>query len=189
MSRLFGKAVHAAYVVPDIQAAMADFLDRSFGPFYLMDHITPDARYRGERNNPCISAAFFNSGDMQMELLQPHDETPTAYREYLSRHPEGGLHHIAYWVESLDGAMKEAAAQGFDFTVVQEFIYPDGTPYEIYVERTGKPDGPLVQLMIDSPVRAFFNRVAADAVDWDGADPIRDALPVLGESMDLTPGA
>ena len=28
MSRLFGKAVHAAYVVPDIQAAMQEFIDQ-----------------------------------------------------------------------------------------------------------------------------------------------------------------
>jgi catechol 2,3-dioxygenase-like lactoylglutathione lyase family enzyme len=186
MSRLFGKAVHAAYVVPDIQAAMQDWLERGFGPFYLMDHITPDARCRGERNNPCISAAFFNSGDMQIELLQPHDETPTAYREYLARHPEGGLHHIAYWADTLEGALDHAAKKGFEFTVVQEFIYPDGTPYEIYVEPKGKPDGTLVQLMIDSPVRGFFDHVTAEAAKWDGSEPIRDALPILGD-MDLNP--
>lgn len=180
MSRLFGKAVHTAYVVPDIGKAMQQFLDRGFGPFYLMDHITPDARFRGQRNTPCISAAFFNSGDLQIELLQPHDDTPSAYREYLARHPEGGMHHIAYWADTLENALNSAKAQGFDFTIVQEFIYPDGTPYEIYVEPAGQPDGPLVQLMIDSPVRGFFDQVTANCANWDGCDPIRDGIPLLG---------
>ena len=72
MSRFFGDAVHAAYVVPDIKAAMQAWLDLGCGPIYLMDHVNPDARYRGVRNNPCISAAILNSGSMQIELLQPH---------------------------------------------------------------------------------------------------------------------
>jgi len=187
MSRLFGPAVHAAYVVPDIQVAMQEFIDHGFGPIWLMDHITPDARHRGARNNPCISAAFFNSGDMQMELLQPHDDTPSAYREYLERNPKGGLHHIAYWADTLEGAMQDAAAQGFDFNIVQEFIYPDGTAYEIYVERAGNPDALLVQLMIDSPVRAFFKGVYDSAQNWNGDEPIRDALKLLGSEMELKP--
>lgn len=185
MSALFGDAVHLAYVVPDIQVAMRQYTDRGFGPIYLLDRIASDAICRGERCNPCISAAFFNSGNVQIELIQPHDNTPNAYREYLEHNPQGGLHHIAYWTEDFEAALANAAAKGFHFSVVQEFVLPDGTPYEIYVELDAPTPGPLVQLMVESPVRAFFERVAGDAATWDGKDPIRDGLPILAASMDL----
>ncbi|MBK8272966.1 MAG: hypothetical protein IPK89_08335 [Sphingomonadales bacterium] len=82
MSRFFGDAVHAAYVVPDIKAAMQAWLDLGCGPIYLMDHVNPDARYRGGRNNPCISAAILNSG-------QHADQVASAARRYAVR-----LHRI-----------------------------------------------------------------------------------------------
>lgn len=187
MSRLFGKAVHAAFVVPDIKAAMQEVIDDGIGPFYLMDHITPDARYRGTRNNPCISAAFVNSGDMQFEFIQPHDDTPSAFREFLERKPEGGLHHIAYWVDDIGDAVKDAQGQGFACNTVQEFVHPDGTAYEIYLEPLGKPEAKLIQIMVDSPVKAFFEGVRQAAESWDGSNPVRDALELLGPEMDLRP--
>jgi catechol 2,3-dioxygenase-like lactoylglutathione lyase family enzyme len=185
VSRLFGNAVHAAFIVPDIKAAMQEVIDDGIGPFYLMDHITPDASYRGTRNNPCISAAFVNSGDMQLEFIQPHDDTPSAFREFLARKPEGGLHHIAYWVDDIGEAVKSAEAKGYRFNTVQEFVNPDGSAYEIYLEPVGKPDAKLIQIMVDSPVKAFFANVRMAAENWDGSEPVRDALDLLGPEMDL----
>jgi len=188
MSRIFGDAVHAAFVVPDIHAAMQELIDDGVGPFYLMDHISPDARFRGQRNNPLISAAFGNSGSMQVEFIQTHDDTPSAYREYLQKNPQGGLHHLAYWVKDFDEAFALAATKGYHFNTVQEFIYPDGSAFEIYVEPVGRPDARLVQLMVPNPVEAFFNGVRAAADNWDGSDPVRDAFTLMGSEIDLHAG-
>ena len=188
MSRIFGDAVHAAFVVPDIKAAMQELIDDGVGPFYLMDHISPDARFRGERNNPLISAAFVSSGGMQIEFIQTHDDTPSAYRELMLRNPVGGLHHLAYWVSDFDEAFALAASKGYHFNTVQEFIYPDGSPFEIYVEPVGKPDARLIQLMVPNPVKDFFEGVEAAARNWDGTDPVRDAFTLMSSDLDLHAG-
>ena len=185
MGRFFGDAAHAAYVVPDIQAALQSWLDLGCGPIYLMDHVRPDARYRGMRNNPCISAAILNSGTLQIELLQPHDDTPSAYTEFLARMPHGGLHHIAYWVDDFASAIARSGKEGVFLDVVQEFIDPEGTAFEIYVERAGQPDPVLAQLMLKGPVEALYNGVRDAAQGWDGRAPIRDALGLLGDTPDL----
>lgn len=185
MSRFFGDAVHAAYVVPDIKAAMQSWLDLGCGPIYLMDHVKPDARYRGTRNNPCISAAILNSGSMQIELIQPHDDVPSAYAELLARAPQGGLHHLAYWVDDFTAVIARAADEGVILDVVQEFIDSEGTAFEIYVERRGQADPVLAQLMLPSPVSALYDGVRDAAKGWNGKDAIRDALDLLGGALDL----
>lgn len=187
LSRFFGDAVHAAYVVPDIQVAMQSWLELGCGPIYLMDRVRPDARYRGVSNNPCISAAILNSGSMQIELIQQHDATPSAYTEFLARTPQGGIHHLAYWVEDFAAIIARAAEHDVMLDVVQEFVEPDGTAFEIYVERAGRADPLLAQLMLNGPSKALYDGVRDAARNWDGATPIRDALELLGSGLDLHP--
>ncbi len=184
MSRHFGKAEHSAYVVPDFYAAVQRLLDAGIGPVFVMDHIRVAARYRGERHDPLFSAAFCYSGGIQFEFLAQHDETPSAYKEFIERNPAGGLHHTAYFTpEGFDGALANAKARGADFDIVQEFITPEGTPYEIYVEAKGKADPLLAQLMIAGPMEPFFAEMERIAADWDGSDPIRDALTMIPPEM------
>jgi hypothetical protein len=183
MSRHFGKAVHAGFVVPDVEAVIQRTLASGVGPFNVMRGIRVAARYRGQRHDPLIMAAFVFSGTMEYEFVQQHDATPSAYAEFLDRHPEGGLHHLAYFCTTFDDALGHAEGQGTEFEVVQEFITPDGVPYEIYVQPKGSPDALLSQLMIPSPFGHFFEDMEATAATWSGHDPIRDALELLPSEM------
>ena len=108
MSQYFGKAVHAAFVVPDIDKAIHRMLDSGIGPVYGMRRIRVAARFRGIRNDVLITAAFVYSGAMQYECVQQHDATPSAYTEYLERHPEGGFHHLAYFCDGAYGIQAAA---------------------------------------------------------------------------------
>jgi Glyoxalase/Bleomycin resistance protein/Dioxygenase superfamily len=183
MSRLFGKAVHAAFVVPDLEREMRRLLTSGEGPFFVMRGIRVASRYRGRRHDPLFSAAFVYSGEMQYEFVEQHDDTPSAYREFLLRHPEGGLHHLAYFCKSFEEAFRSAEERGTKFQVVQEFIYPDDSPYELYIEPAEAPDPVLMQLMIPSPVGSLFDSMHRIAADWDGREPIRDALAMLPVEM------
>lgn len=183
MSRLFGKAVHAGFTVPDVDAAIARMLAIGVGPAYTMRRIRVPARYRGERHDVLISAAFVYSGTMQYEFVQQHDATPSAYLEHLERHPQGGLHHLAYFCDSFDAAFTEAAQAGCELAVVQEFIGADEAPYEMYTEPKNGADPVLIQLMIPSPIAAMFDEMERVAADWDGSAPVRDALALLPPEM------
>jgi catechol 2,3-dioxygenase-like lactoylglutathione lyase family enzyme len=183
VSQFFGEALHAAFVVPDIESALKRMLLSGVGPLFMMDRIRVPGRYRGRRHDVLITAGFVFSGTMQYEFVQQHDATPSAYLEFLERHPGGGLHHLAYSCDSFDRALKRAAAQGQAFDIVQEFITPEEHPYEIYVEPAGAPDPLLVQLVLPGPFGSFFQQMQEIAASWQGEEPRRDALALLPPQM------
>lgn len=184
MSRFFGKAEHVAFVVPDIDAAIERLLQSGIGPVFTMRRIRVPARYRGARSDPLFSAAFAYSGGLQIELLCQHDETPSAYLEYIQRNPGGGMHHSAYFCDGFDAVLGEAADRGQTFDIVQEFIDPiSGDAYEIYVEPRGQSDPLLAQLMIKGPMEPFFAEMERVAATWDGSEPERNALALIPPEM------
>lgn len=184
MSRLFGKAVHAGFVVPDLDRELDRLVASGIGPVFVMRRIRVPARHRGVRHDVLISAAFVHSGSMQYEFVQPHDDTPSAYRKHLARMPAGGLHHLAYFADgSFEQAFEHAATQGVRFTTVQEFITPDGTAYELYAEPEDATNPLLVQLMVPGPMEPWFAEMEKAAAHWDGSEPLRDALAMLPPEM------
>lgn len=184
MSRYFGKAEHVAFVVPDFEAALDRLLASGVGPVFTMRRIRVAARYRGERHAPLFSAAFAYTGGLQIELLCPHDETPSAYLDYIRRNPGGGLHHTAYFCETFDGALAAAEERGQAFEIIQEFIEPEsGVAYEIYVAPKGHADPLLAQLMVEGPMEQFFAEMERIAATWDGTEPERNALALIPPEM------
>ena len=178
MSRYFGSSCQVAFVVPDMSVAIDKFVTNGVGPIFKLDRIRPAARYRGERYDPLISAALLYSGGIQYEILEQHDKTPSAYNDFIERHPAGGLHHIAFFSEDFDQSLALAASRGQTFEIVQEFIDPTGKAYEIYVEPRSGEDPLLIQLSHPS-IRDFFNLMERAASNWDGNDPVRDAQVLL----------
>lgn len=183
LSRLFGNAVHAGFVVPDMDEAVERLLASGAGPAFVIRKVRSPARYRGVRQDLLMSAAFVNSGSMQYEFVEQHDHTPSAYRDFVLKHPTGGLHHLAYYCDSFEHALQHAAKLGTPLSIVQEFITADGVPYEIYVEPMGSADPLLIQLMTRGPLTSLFDQMEHIAKDWDGSDPIRNALDLLSPDM------
>ena len=183
MSQFFGNAVHAAFVVPDINKAMARVLASGIGPFYAMRRVRVAARYKGQRHDVLITAAFVYSGNMQYEFVEQHDATPSAYRDYIAQHPEGGLHHTAYFSDDFAATIRRAKEKGSNFDIVQEFIAPEGFAYEIYLEPKNSTDPLQIQLMMHGPMDPFFAQMEQAAATWDGKDPIRNALDLLPAEM------
>lgn len=184
MSRFFGECVHAAFVVPDFDVAVQRLIDSGIGPIFVMKRIRVPGRFRGKRHDALFSAAFTYTGACQYEFICQHDETPSAYKEFIDRNPAGGLHHTAYFApDGFDAAMAAAKAKGTEFEIVQEYIDPAGVAYEIYIEPKDKTNPLLAQLMVVGAMEPFFASMQAMAATWDGSDPIRDALQLLPPEM------
>ena len=90
-----GGVTQFAYFVEDIEAAAADFTARlGVGPWFVRGPFQPDARLRGEPNQPVISLARGFSGHAMFELVQQHDDGPSVFHEHGGpRHY--GFHHWA----------------------------------------------------------------------------------------------
>ena len=92
---------HVAIAVPDLDAAVALYRDTLgaavSAPLDLPDH--------------GVTVVFVDLPGSKVELLHPlTDRSPIA--AFLSRHPQGGLHHVCYEVEDLGEACKRLVKAG-----------------------------------------------------------------------------
>ncbi len=184
MSRIFGEAIQTGIIVPDTEKAMQGWLEAGIGPFFIAEEHRMPARYHGKEDEIVFRAAFACSGAMQYELIQPLDETPSAFWEYLDRHPEGGIHHLAYLCDDIEDTVARVNAEGPLFEVVQEFIFPDGQVHEVYLEPVRKVSGPVAVQLIsrkNQPGVQFFERMRLAAAEWNGSNPIRSVMEMYIE--------
>ena len=144
MSALFGPVIQQGYVVSDIDEAIRHWVARGVGPFFIEQHIRPAGQYDGRAIKPDLSAAFAYSGEQQIEVIQQHDDEPTIYLDYLAAHPDGGLQHLAVWVDDIADVLADLESRGLGYTVRQR--YGDG---HAYLDADDAP-GVMMQLMARS---------------------------------------
>ena len=88
--------------------------------------------YEGQPSEATAKLAFFNTGQLQIELIEP-DEKPSVWRDFLDQHGEG-VHHIAFRVKDTERAVKHLA--GYNVNVTQQGLYSDGSGMYTYLEST-----------------------------------------------------
>jgi methylmalonyl-CoA/ethylmalonyl-CoA epimerase len=118
------------YVVTDIEKA-CKYYESIFGtgPFSEVIDVNMDgALLRGKAVDTTIRVAFVQSGDVQIELIQPL-QGKNLYTEFLETRGEG-IHHLAYEVEDM-AAMKAVFTEKVGEPVfsrdmgIMEFAYFD----------------------------------------------------------------
>ena len=88
-----------------------------------------------------MTAAFAYSGDQQIEVIEPRGSTPSIYTKFLDKYAEGGLQHLAVWVDDIDAKIAELKSKGLNYSVQQR--YGNSTP--ILTMTTNR--GVMIQLM------------------------------------------
>jgi hypothetical protein len=170
MSRFFGPVVQQGYVVPDLKATMNHWIEvLGVGPFFLFEHLHPEqADYKGQAVDLDISAAFAYCGEQQIELIQQHNDKPSVYLDFLKEHPQGGLHHLAFWTQGNEALLERLKKEGHSLRVAQRY----GANHS-YLETDLFP-GTMVQLMHASDAYlGMFQIVKTAAQNWDGTEPVR----------------
>lgn len=187
MSYLLGNPAHQCYVYPDFGKALEKFTAAGIGPFYVFDEVGVECRYRGEQHPFLCRVAFAYSGDSCIEINTPlNSEGISAfYNDFLSRHPHGGLHHIAYYSDDFATTLSMMERAGKPLRVVVDTRDPaSGAQIEIFCEPVGVEDPIFYQLMRPGPFDSWFAAIGKAATEWDGADPIRDARPLLMAALE-----
>ena len=99
-------------VVPDLDAAIAGWVAQGVGPFLTMRGVVlADYAYQGRPSRPRIDVAFSQQGDLQIELIQPVDEQPSAYRDFLAA-GRSGPHHHGWFCDDYAAQVRSAGADG-----------------------------------------------------------------------------
>jgi hypothetical protein len=174
MSRLVGPILQNGYVVHDWRRAAEHWSSvLGVGPFFVMEHIEfAHCTYRGQPSVIDMSVAIAYSGELQIELVQQHNDAPSIYRDHLERCGEG-LQHVGALVDSLDAALdaggwRERIIQGGETLVGQRFAYVD----------VGIHTGGMLELIeVNDTARAAFDYMRSAAAQWNGERPIRLPKP------------
>ena len=120
LTPLFGPVRQTAYIVADIESAIEDWARQMhLGPFALCREIQPLAgsRYRGEpAGEVTMNVAFAYIEDLQLELIEQVNDTPSMYREAIEKRGYGH-HHYGFCVEAFDPAYDRAVAEDFEAVV------------------------------------------------------------------------
>lgn len=171
MSTLFGKVCQIGYVVDDIEAAMQHWLAAGVGPWFHSQDVKVDwYRFRGQPSEATFAAAIANSGDMQIELIQPTNTSPSSWKEFKEAGGKG-IQHIAYWTKDYQATFDRALAAGH--TIVQEGQIGGPQGRFSYFESATNP-GTLIELSdISGPKGQIFEQVRQAALHWDGSQPVR----------------
>ncbi len=174
MKQQFGPIRQLGYVVRDIEASMRYWTEQlGVGPFFYYDRAPMrDFKYLGQPCDAQISAALGQSGPLQIELLQPRDDRPSPYLDFLKSGREG-VQHVAFWTEHFDADLARAMEAGFEPVLTGYTIEPAGR-IVYFSDRRDPHPGVMVELSSLSPgKKKAFDAVAAASVGWEGSDPIR----------------
>lgn len=168
--RLPGVIRQIAYVVPadELDSEVEQWVARGVGPWFFMRKMRQAGYvHRGRDAEPVLSLGFANSGDMQVELITAHDETPSPFREFLDAGLRG-FHHHAWWVE--DWVSWEAAAEAARWSPIARGDGGGSAQWAYY--DVGGPG--LVEIMELNAMTSWLAATVRDAhLDWDGSDPDR----------------
>ncbi len=84
------------------------------GPFVVAPHHRTDTfTYRDTRQEADVSYAFGYLGDMMIQLIEQHDETPSIYRD-MYQPGEEGFHHVGVLVNDYEGEKRRLQDMGFE---------------------------------------------------------------------------
>jgi hypothetical protein len=161
----WGVPMQLAFVPADIDKAL-QYWTGTFGagPFFCLPRIRLlDTRYLGKPTDPEFSLWLGYWGDMQIELIQQHNDAPSIYRDVAD---DRRLHHLCLLVDDFAAAL---AAAG-DAEPVQEALVSGGGQVAYVQPRFG----PLVELLKPAPGTDDLFRMMREAHrEWDGRDPVR----------------
>ena len=178
MSRVFGPIRQMGFVVRDLERAVQYWTQTlGVGPFFVQRHVTSEEyRYRGQPSrSPTLSLALSHSGDVQIELIQQHDDRPSPYRDFLAAGREG-LQHVSAWLspDEYDRAMHRLRTSGA--SIAHEGSIPGIGMRFAYWATDTEPGGLMYEIaeVMQPHIYPVMEMVAQAAREWDGTDPVRE---------------
>lgn len=170
----FGPVMQLGFVVPDLARAAHHWAGLGIGPFLALEHVVfEECLYRGRPVQFDMSAALAQWGEVQVELIEQHDEVPTVYTEFAGR-AAGSLHHLGVMTGSVAGDLARLSALGI--SAVQSGSAANGVRFA-YLDTDRLPGahpGGMIELIERCPaIERFFGAVREAARGWDGREPLR----------------
>jgi hypothetical protein len=169
-----------AYVVRDIEQAMKHWTGViGVGPFFYLEKMTASqSAFRGKPTVLQLSIAISQSGPLQIELIQQHNDAPSQFREFIDAGREG-QHHIAFWTTQFDRDLARYTREGLE-VLSSANLSPNRNAFF----SSNSHPGTLIEFSeVSGPKGEFFKRVAEIAANWDGSNPVRRVARMAPEEL------
>ena len=166
-----GRLVQTAFVTLDIHSTMKEMTRRlGVGPWFLRERgVFPRQSYRGKPTDTALAIAMGYAENMQFELIQQLDDTPSVYRETLDR-TGPGLHHFGMAVKDYGAALEHYASAGFQLAYEAEVA--NGARVGYFDTKGALPA--MIEVIEFLPATAkMFAGFREAARGWDGRNPVR----------------
>jgi catechol 2,3-dioxygenase-like lactoylglutathione lyase family enzyme len=166
-------------VVKDIDSAI-EYWARimGVGPFLVLRNREFDNyEYRQTPSQaPVVSIAIAFTGALQIELIQQHNQAPSAYLEFLAGGMEGTQHLCAWFDSRAAYDVAHAKLTGDGMVLVHQGRSRGVDMRFAYFEAPGGRTWPMIEISEGLlPVcRAMFESLQSDSVNWDGVDAYRE---------------
>lgn len=142
-----------AYLVDDLDVAITQWSELfGAGPFVVSPHHRTDRfDYRGTTHEADVSYAFGYLGDMNIQFIVQHDDTPSIYRDMFDA-GRSGFHHVGVLVHDFDDEFARLESLGFTCATR---LYADGVDAAYFDTR--EANGCFTEIHGDPPriVSAF----------------------------------
>ncbi|MCL6457084.1 MAG: VOC family protein [Gorillibacterium sp.] len=118
--------------IDKVSQAYADFFGIEKPDWFWTDPLdVAQTEYKGEPSLARSKLAFFDCGQVQIELIEP-DEHPSTWRDFLNEHGEGA-HHIAFMINGMKEKIITLEQNGIPLVQKGEYTggryaYLDSTP-------------------------------------------------------------
>ena len=159
-----------AYVVSDLDASVRRWSELfGAGPFAIRSHhVAARFTYRATPAQADVSYAFGYLGDLMIQLIQQHDDTPSIYRDMYGPDDEG-FHHVACLVHDFGAARQHFLDHGFALACE---LWTGGVDAAYFDTRPAT--GGFTEIHGDPPyiLETFARWRAAHASHRPGDDPI-----------------
>ena len=168
-SATFGPVRVLKYAVHKLKPWLDEMVSVGIGPWWISVDQAPEAFvYKGKQSDTRFTWGLTWSGDVMHEVIQPLDDLPSPYREFLDAGSEG-LHHGAFYPRDYDGAIEELRRSGKKPIVTGH----SGDARFVYFEGIGSPPQPIELQFLPEDVKAKHKVLKKASDNWDGTDPFR----------------
>lgn len=160
------KIIQNAYVVDNLQEAMERWTKLyGIGPWVILADVKGEnLTYRGEPSELVFSAAFVQTGEINIELIEQHTDGPSAFRDMFAPGEEG-FHHVA--IISEDYEVDKARFEAAGCPVATEFS--SGPDSGIAFVDTREKLGHMVELyQNEAAIMGLYSVIRQAAENWDG---------------------
>lgn len=167
-----GALLQVAYVVADLHKAIAFYQKvLGAGPFFVIDHgKSPSRMFRGQSFPAETSVGMAFAGNVNIELMQVHDDAPSVLREGIERWGYG-FHHFGVPYDDVEAELPRYLAEGY-VEVTRNRVPTGGEVVFLDPPHPAHP-GYLELLPVNPGMEETFGRFWKAAQGWDGKDPIR----------------